>query len=89
MPLNQLGLTNYGSDIDRKVKERIDKVFSMLDRHIGELSKTAGLSPAQVKLLQPLHQYVVVGDVSVFVLCLCMSLEQYRYSNSKIGLVNQ
>ena len=67
MPLKQLGLTNYGSDIDRKVKERIDKVFSMLDRHIGELSKTAGLSLAQVQLLQPLHKFVLVGDVNVFV----------------------
>ena len=35
MPLNQEGLLNYGSDIDRKVKEQIDKVFSMLDRHIS------------------------------------------------------
>ena len=67
MPFNQPGLSNYGSDIDWKVKERIDKVFSMLDRHIGELSKTAGLSLAQVKLLQPLHRCVLVGDVSVFV----------------------
>ena len=67
MSLNQEGLLNYASDIDRKVKEQIDKVFSMLDRHIGELSKTAGLSLAQVKLRQPLHQIVLVGDVSVFV----------------------
>ena len=67
MPLKQPGLANYESDIDQKVKEQIDKVFSMLDRHIGELSRTAGLSLAQVKLLQPLHKFVLVGDVSVFV----------------------
>ena len=67
MPLNQEGLGNYGSDIDWKVNKQIDKVFSMLNRHIGELSKTAGLPLAQVKLLQPLHQFVLVGDVSVFV----------------------
>ena len=67
MPLNQQGLTNHASDIDRKVRERIEKIFSMLDRHIGELSKIAGLSLAQVKLRQPLHKFVLVGDATVFV----------------------
>ena len=67
MPLEQQGLANYGSDIDQKVKERIDKVFSMLDRQIGELSKARGLLPAQVKMLQPLHKCVIVADTNILV----------------------
>ena len=42
-------------------------VFSLLDKRIDELSKANGLSPAQVKLLQPLHQCVIVGDSDIFV----------------------
>ena len=67
MPLKQLGLANYGSDIDQKVKEQIDKVFTILDQEISRLSKEKGLTSAQVKLLQPLHQCNFVGDVEVSV----------------------
>ena len=67
MPLLQSGMTSYSSDIDLEVKNRIETVFSMLNRYIGDLSGKAGLSPAQVKLRQPLHTFVLVGDVSVFV----------------------
>lgn len=67
MPLRTSGLARYGSDIDRNVQEKIDKVFSMLDQKIDELSKAKGLSVDQVRILQPLHCCVLVGDVEIFV----------------------
>ena len=67
MPLNQLGFVSHGSSIDEQIEDRIRKVFSMLDKKIRELSRAKGLFPAQVKLLQPLHQCTFVGDVNVFV----------------------
>ena len=67
MPLQQQGIVNHGSTIDRKIEQQIDKVFKILDQKVSDLSKAKGLLPAQVKLLQPLHQCILVGDVSIFV----------------------
>ena len=67
MPLEQMGLIQHGGDIDSQMEKQITQVFSMLDRKISELSKARGLFPAQVKLLQPLHCCVLVGDVEIFV----------------------
>ena len=67
MPLNQQGLVNYGGNIDKQLEKKITQLFSMLDRKIGEFSRARGLFPAQVKLLQPVHCCVLVGDDQVFV----------------------
>ena len=67
MPLRTLGLVSHGSNIDRKIEEKINKVFSMLDQKIDELSQAKDLSVNQVKILQPLHCCVFVGDIEVFV----------------------
>ena len=68
MPLNQLGLVNQSGNVNRQMEEQIDQVFSLLDRKIKDLSKARGLFPGQVKLLQPLHCCVLVGDVEIFVI---------------------
>ena len=68
MPLIQYGLANFGSDIDRELQKQIDQVFSILDKIISELSGTRGLVRSQVKLLQPLHQCILVGDSEIFVI---------------------
>ena len=68
MPLQQPGLFNFGSDIDQQVVDQIRKIFSMLDERIEKLSQANGLSPSQVKLLQPLHQCIIVGDSTIFVI---------------------
>lgn len=67
MPLEQQGLANFGSEIDQRVLNRITSLFSLLDKEINKLSKSNGLSRVQVRLLQPLHQCVVVGDSTIFV----------------------
>ena len=67
MPLEQMGLIQHGGDIDSQMEKQITQVFSMLDRKISELSKARGLFLAQVKLLQPLHCCVLVGDVEIVV----------------------
>lgn len=67
MPLEQDGLIHHGGDIDRQIEEQITQVFSLLDRKIKELSESRGLFPTQVKLLQPLHCCVFVGDIEIFV----------------------
>ena len=67
MPLQPLGISNHSTDIDQQTEEQIREVFSILDRKVEELSKVSGLLPAQVKLLRPLHQCTVVGDIEVFV----------------------
>ena len=69
MPLNQLGFVNHGSSVDEKTELQIREVFSMLDKEIREQSRSKGLSPAQVKLLQPLHQCSFVGDKDIYVVC--------------------
>ena len=68
MPLDQLGMASFGSDIENQHLEQIREVFSIFDRQVDELSKANGLLPAQVKLLQPLHKCVIVGDVDIFVI---------------------
>ena len=67
MPLVQHGLQNCGGDLDRHLKKQVDEMFSMLHRKIGEISQAKDLLPAQVRLLQPVHYCVLVGDVEVFV----------------------
>ena len=67
MPLKQMGIANYGSDIDKQIEAKINQFFSILDKEIRELSKIRDLFPAQVKLLQPLHRCVLVGDVKILV----------------------
>ena len=67
MPINQLGLVHHGSNIEPQIENQITQIFSMLDKKIGDLSKARGLFPTQVKLLQPLHCCVLVGDVEIFV----------------------
>ena len=67
MPLQQLGLTNFGSDIDPSALDQIRDLFSMLDDKIDELSRSNSLSRGDVTLLQPLHKCVIVGDTTIFV----------------------
>ena len=67
MPLVQHGLQNRGGDLDKHLTKHIDEMFSMLHRTITEISQAKGLLPAQVRLLQPVHYCVLVGDVEVFV----------------------
>lgn len=67
MPLKQFGLVNLSGDLDYQMREQINNLFSRLDEKIREFSKARGLFPAQVKLLQPLHCCVLVGDVEIFV----------------------
>ena len=68
MPLDQVGFVSHGSSVDEQIEHQIREVFSMLDKKIRELSKMRGLSPAQVKLLQPLHQCTFVGDKDILVI---------------------
>ena len=69
MPLAQSGsgITNRASNVDKDTEQQIGEVFSMLDRKISEISRAKGLFTAQVRLLQPLHKCVFVGDIDIFV----------------------
>lgn len=67
MSLFGSGLVSVGGNIDNQTREKIDRVFSMLDKKIGELSRARGLFPAQVRLLQPVHCCVFVGDIEILV----------------------
>lgn len=67
MPLNQDGLSYHGGDIDRQLERQITQIFSILDQKIRELSEAKGLSPLDIKYLQPLHHCVLVGDAEIFV----------------------
>ena len=67
MPLRQSGIMHERGDLEGHLKEQIRRVFSTLDQNIGEMAKARGLPPTQVKLLQPVHCCVLVGDVEVFV----------------------
>ena len=67
MPLDQLGLINHGGDIDRKIETSIRNIFSMLGRKIDELAQQRQLFPSQLRILQPLHRCVLVGDKEIFV----------------------
>ena len=66
MPLSS-GIMISRSHVDNQTVEKINRVFSMLDEKIDKLSKSMGLFPAQVRLLQPLHCCVMVGDSEIFV----------------------
>ena len=67
MSLFGSGLVNVGGNIDNQTMKKIDRVFSMLDEKIGQFSKARGLFPAQVRLLQPVHCCVFVGDIEILV----------------------
>ena len=67
MPLKQQGIINHSSDIEREVEDKIEKVFSQIDPKVEELAKKRGLSISQVRLLQPLHQCTLVGDIAIYV----------------------
>ena len=68
MPLAQLGLVNKGGDLDRKVEKSIENILSMLDRKIDEIAKKRNLFPSHIRVLQPLHICVLIGDLEVFVI---------------------
>lgn len=67
MSLLGSAIANVRGNIDKQTQGKIDRVFSMLDKKIGELSKARDLFPAQVRLLQPVHCCVFVGDIEIFV----------------------
>lgn len=69
MPLQQFGLQSRGGNLDKHLEKNIDQLFSMLHRKIGEISQKNGLLSTQVKLLQPVHYCVFVGDLETFVVC--------------------
>ena len=81
MPLNQLGSVRHGSSVDERIEDQIRQVFSMLDKKIRESSKAKGLLPAQVRLLQPLHQCTFVGDMDIFVV---LSIQVYGGEATKL-----
>ena len=83
MPLKHPAIANVGSDIDGTTLDQIRTIFSMLDEQIGEQSRVRGLIPAQVKLLQPLHKFVFVGDLDIFIVLSIhdlggVSVEQFK-----------
>lgn len=67
MSLLGSSIASVSGNIDKQTKEKIDRVFSMLDKKIDELSRARGLFPTQVRLLQPTHCCVFVGDIEIFV----------------------
>ena len=67
MPLVQLGLSTYGSEIERVEEEKIEKVFSQIDLRVKDLAKRRGLAISQVRLLHSLHQCILVGDAAIYV----------------------
>ena len=67
MPLLTEGLVYVGGNIDIQMKEKITKVFSIFDQEIKKISQAKGLSSTQLKIFQPSHCCVLVGDVEIFV----------------------
>lgn len=68
MPLVQQGLSRPSTNIDRHLEEQIKKAFSIFDHKVDFLSRAKGLTPTQVRLLQPLHCCVLVGNDYIFVI---------------------
>lgn len=66
MPL-QSGAAMVGSNLDRQVQNKISRVFAKLDKKVAEIARAKNLFPTQIKLLQPLHFCVIVGDERVYV----------------------
>ena len=67
MPLRDVGLVTYGSDIDRDVQKKIERLFSLIDENVRTIAEAADLSSEWLRLLQPLHQCTFVSDSQVYV----------------------
>lgn len=61
------GVVRYTCDLEQQMEEEISKILSILNQKVGEFSQVRDLFPTQVKLLQPAHCCVLVGDDQVFV----------------------
>ena len=68
MPLSARGITSTGGDLNGETRKQIDDLFSLLDDEIRKFSDAKDLSTNQVRLLQPLHCCMLVGDKDIFVI---------------------
>ena len=62
-----LGLQSRGGDISKQLEKQIEDFFDLIDRKVKEGSEERGLFPPQVRLLQPIHFCVLVGETDIFV----------------------
>ena len=67
MSLSPPGITSTRGDLNEQTRKQIDDLFSILDEKVRKFSDARGLSPNQVRLLQPLHCCMLVGDIEIFV----------------------
>ena len=69
MPLQQVGVIDHNSDIDQETEKGIRELFPILDRKVADIARARRLSRSSVRLLQPLHNCVFVGNAHlIFVL---------------------
>lgn len=65
MPFHSLA-SNVGGDLPEPIRNQINAFVSLVDREVGELARTNGLTPSQVRLLRPCNVVYVVNQDTVF-----------------------
>jgi hypothetical protein len=68
MPLNS-GIAMVGGDLGSEVQRKLTRLFAKIDKEVADKARERRLFPSQVKLLQPLHFCVLLGDLNVYVVC--------------------
>ena len=67
MPLSQTGMTYSGGDIDQPTRKKLDRTFELIDREVEQLATAQNVHRSRLRLLKPLHRFVIVGEKAVSV----------------------